>query len=427
LDTRNFRRRMGPLEERPFRLLWIGRTVSDAGDALVPLTLAFAVLELTGSAADLGLVLAALFTSRVVFIVAGGVWSDRLPRQLVMVGADVVRGLAHLVVALAFFADAVQVWHLIVSSAVFGAASAFFGPASTGLVKTIVSPGRLQEANALLGIAQRAVQIAGPALAGLLVATAGYGVVFALDAATFAVSAAFLLAMRLPRAAERALQTTFLADVAHGFGEVRRRTWLWTAFIAFAFSNISMACYLVLGPLVVENELGGAKAWGLILTGGAIGGVLGSALAFRWQPERPLVPAFLVMLSVSLQLLALVPPVPVPLLMTAAALALASIALGNALWETMLQQHVPRETISRVSALDWSISLVFMPLGYTVAGPLAEEIGVDATLVLAACLGATANLAILLVPSVRGLRRVEAPSPDGPLEEQAAARSPVTV
>ena len=129
MDTRNFRRRMGPLEERPFRLLWIGRTVSDAGDALVPLTLAFAVLELTGSASDLGLVLAALFTSRVVFIVAGGVWSDRLPRQLVMVSADVVRGLAHLVIALAFFADAVQVWHLIVSSAVFGAASAFFGPA----------------------------------------------------------------------------------------------------------------------------------------------------------------------------------------------------------------------------------------------------------------------------------------------------------
>ena len=419
---------MGPLEERPFRLLWIGRTVSDAGDALVPLTLAFAVLELTGSASDLGLVFAALFTSRVVFIVAGGVWSDRLPRQLVMVGADVVRGLAHLVVALAFFADAVQVWHLIVSSAVFGAASAFFGPASTGLVKTIVSPGRLQEANALLGITQRAVQIGGPALAGLLVATAGYGVVFALDAATFAVSAAFLLAMRLPRTAERVLQTTFLADVAHGFGEVRRRTWLWTAFIAFAFSNISMACYLVLGPLVVENELGGAKAWGLILTGGAIGGVLGSALAFRWQPERPLVPAFLVMLSVSLQLLALVPPVPVPLLMTAAALALASIALGNALWETMLQQHVPRETISRVSALDWSISLVFMPLGYTVAGPLAEEIGVDATLVLAACLGAAANLAILLVPSVRGLRRVEAPPAEVlQPEEQAAARSPVTV
>jgi predicted MFS family arabinose efflux permease len=174
--------------------------------------------------------------------------------------------------------------------------------------------------------------------------------------------------------------------------------------------------------------LGGAKAWGLILTGGAIGGVLGSMLALRWKPRRPLVPAFLAMLSVSLQLLALVPPVPVPLLMTAAAVALASIALGNALWETMLQQHVPREAISRVSALDLSISFVFMPLGYTIAGPLSHAIGLDATLVLAACLGGVANLAVLLAPSVRGLSRLDAPPVDEPLlEEQAAVRAPVTV
>jgi MFS family permease len=418
---------MGLLEERPFRLLWIGRTVSEAGDALVPVALAFAVLELTGSAADLGLVLAALFTSRVVFIVAGGVWSDRLPRQLVMIAADLARALVHILVALAFFTDVVEVWYLIVSSAVFGAASAFFGPASSGLVKSIVAPNRLQEANAILGISERVVQIFGPVLAGLLVAVAGYGVIFAIDAATFLVSAAFLLAMRLPRTVVRTERTTFLTDVAHGFGEVRRRTWLWTAFIAFAVSNLTIAFYFVLGPLVVQEELGGAKAWGLILTGGAIGGVLGSALALRWKPERPLVPAFLAMLSVSLQLLALIPPVPVPLLMTAAALALASIALGNALWETMLQQHVPRETISRVSALDWSISLVFMPLGYTIAGPLAEAIGVDTTLAIAAGLGAAANLAVLLVPSLRGLSRVEAPTGDQPVEEQAAARAPVTV
>ena len=168
----------------------------------------------------------------------------------------------------------------------------------------------------------------------------------------------------------------------------------------------------MLGPLVVETELGGASRWGLILTGGAVGGVVGSAIALRWKPERPLVPAFVLMLSVPLELLALVPPLPAPVLMAAAALALASIAIGNTLWHTMLQQHVPRETISRVSALDWMISLVFMPLGYTAAGPLSDSIGLDATLVLAAGLGAVANLAILLVPSVRDLRRVEAPPPE---------------
>jgi MFS family permease len=406
----SFRRRLGALEERPFRLLWIGRTVSDAGDALVPVAIAFAVLDLTGSAADLGLVLAALFASRVVFIMVGGVWSDRLPRQLVMIAADVARALVHGLVALAFFTDAIEVWQLIVSSAVFGAASAFFGPASTGLVKSIVSPARLQEANALLGLSRNAARIFGPALAGLLVATVGFGVVFAVDAATFVVSAGFLLAMRLPPIATRERRASFLADVAQGFAEVRRRAWLWTAFIAFAVSNLSMASYFVLGPLVVENELGGAQAWGLIMTGGAVGGAVGSAIALRWRPGRPLVPAFLVMLSVSLLLVALVPPAPVPVLALAAGVTLAGVAAGNALWDTMLQQHVPQETISRVSALDWMVSLVFMPLGYIVAGPLANAIGLNATLLLAAGLAAAANLGVLLVPSVRSLRRVE-PAP----------------
>ena len=425
LDSKRLRSRLGPLDERPFRLLWIGRTISDAGDALVPLAIAFAVLHLSGSAADLGLVLAALFTARVVFILAGGVWSDRLPRQLVMVVADLVRAAVHGLIAIAFFTDSIEVWQLIVSSAVFGAASAFFGPASTGLVKTIVGPERLQEANALLGISDSAVSIFGPALAGLLVTTVGYGVVFAIDAVTFLVSAVFLVAMRLPWRTTDRTRTTFLSDVARGVGEVRRRTWLWTAFIAFAVSNLSIATYFVLGPLVVRDELGGASRWGLILTAGAIGGVVGSAIALRWKPERPLIPAFALMLSVPLQLVALVPPLPVPVLMVAAGLSLASIAIGNALWHTMLQQHVPRETISRVSALDWMVSLVFMPLGYTTVGPLSDAIGVDPTLLLAAGIGACANLAILLVPAVRTLGRVEALTPPGAAETPLPAGAPL--
>ena len=425
MDRTSIRRRLGALQEREFRLLWAGQLVSAVGDALVPVAVAFAVLDLTGSAADLGLVLAALMASRVVFIVAGGVWADRLPRQLVMIAADLVRALVHAVIALAFFTDSIAVWHLVASSALFGAASAFFGPASTGLVKSLVKPTRLQEANALMGISNNAVSIFGPALAGLLVAVAGFGVVFAIDAATFIVSAGFLVAMRLPATIERTRTSSFLSDVALGLAEVRRRTWLWTSFISFAVGNVSIAAFFVLGPLVAERELGGASSWGLILTAGATGGVVGSVVALRWKPPRPLVPSALLMLTVSLMIVGLVPPVPVAVLMAATAAAFASIAIGNALWDTVLMQYVPQETISRVSSLDWMVSLVFMPLGYTIAGPLASRIGLDETLLLAAGLVATASLGVLLVPSVRHLRRLE-PIAE-PSDDEARRPAPVAV
>jgi len=422
--VRGFGTSFDVLREREFRLLWLGQLISALGDALVPLALTFAVLDLTGSAADLGLVFAAFMGARVLFIVAGGVWSDRLPRQLVMIVADLVRAGTQALVALAFFTDSVAIWHLIVASFLVGGASAFFGPASTGLVKTIVRPERLQEANALINMSQNAIQIFGPVSAGALVVFVGFGPIFALDAITFVASTICLVAMRLPPL-PRPERQSFLADARRGFDEVRQRTWLWSAFIVFSISNVTIAMYFVLGPLVVERELGGASDWGLLLTGGAVGGLLGSLVALRYKPVRPLIPAFLLMFFVSAQVAALIPPLPVAGLMLAAVLAVFSIAIGNALWDTMLQQHIPAEAISRVSSLDWMISLVFMPLGYVAAGPLAEAIGLDLTLALAAAIGALANVGLLLVPSVRNLRRLDdVPAAEDP--EQVVTPVPVT-
>ena len=276
-------------------------------------------------------------------------------------------------------------------------------------MKTIVQPARLQEANALLGLSDRTVPIFGPALAALLVATAA--------TASCSRSTRHVRRQRPVPAghAPAALQCLgpsgrFLADVAHGFDEVRRRTWLWTAFIAFAFSNLSIACYFVLGPLVVERSSAARRPGASSSPAGRSAAWSGSAIALRWKPERPLVAAFLAMLSVSVQLLALVPPVPVPALMVAAAFALASISLGNVLWETMIQQHVPKETISRVSALDWSISLVFMPLGYTAAGPLAEAIGVDTTCCSPPVSARRRTSPCCSFPASAGSRQVEVPA-----------------
>jgi MFS family permease len=370
----------------------------------VPVALAFAVLGLDGSAADLGLVLGANTLARAALTLAGGVWADRLPRRAVMLAADVVRAATELFVAVIILTGVAELWMFLVSAAVLGGAAAFFGPASTGLVPQTVSRERLQPANALISLSRSSIGIFGPAVSGLLVAGVGAGWVFAIDSLTFVASALFLLAMRVP-SHDRPPRQSFVRDLVEGWQEVRARRWLSAGLVCFSISNLSVATYFVLGPLVVQEELGGARDWGIALTGGAVGGIVGAALALRFKPQHPLRWSFLVILPVALQLLALIPPVPAAGLFVAAVIAVASIALANVLWNTTLQDRIPEHALARVSAYDWMVSLVFMPIGYAIAGPLAGAIGVDETLALAAAICLAANLAVLLVPEVRNLRR----------------------
>jgi MFS family permease len=397
--------RLEALHEREFRLLWLARTLSAIGDALVPVALAFAVLEI-GSATDLGIVLGAAMGSRMVFMLVGGVWADRLPRRELMIGSDAVRGAVHAIVALAFFTETIEVWHLVVASTVFGAASAFFNPASTGLVPQIVSPGRLQEANALLGLSRNASELFGPALAGVLVATVGYALVFAIDAASFVASLACLALMR-PLGAVRTQAQSFLADAREGIREVLARPWMRATLTADAFGNFAIAPYLVLGPVVVRDHLGGATDWGLIVAAAAAGGIAGGMLVLRWKPERPLVAAYAGLTAIPLALLSLVPPLPLPLLMVSSALFSMSIVVGNTFWQTMEQQHVPNEVLGRVDSVSWMLALVIMPIAYAVTGPAADWLGVRETLLAAAGIGLAATSGVLLSRSVRELRRLD--------------------
>jgi MFS family permease len=411
----SLRERAGALAERPFRLLWLGRTASSVGDAVVPIAIAFAVLtDLHGSATDLGIVSASFTGARVAFLLVGGVWADRLPRRLVMLTCDVVRLGAQATIATLLFTDALDVWMLAVASAVSGTAAAFFGPASTGLIPQTISAARLQQANALMSLSESATSIFGPALAGILIATFGTGVVFAIDAASYGVSAAFLVALPV-RGAVAAAGESFVRDLARGWREIRARDWLQGALAVFALSNTSIACFFVLGPLVFKEELGGAGDWGLALTIGAVGGVLGSVLALRWRPARPLVASFVVCLPISASLFVLIPPLPAVAVGIALALSFGGVNLGNALWDTVLQANVPADALARVSSYDWLVSLVFMPLGFMLAGPLADGIGLDTTLLLAGCVSASANVAVLVLPSVRHM-----PPPDAALQPAAA-------
>jgi MFS family permease len=405
----SLRARIGLLAEREFRLLWLGRTLSSVGDAIVPVATSFAVLEL-GDATDLGLVLGTQMGARMLSVVIGGVWADRLPRRALMISADAVRAVVQAVIALAFVTDAIEVWHLAVAAALFGIAGSFFNPAATGLMPEIVTASSLQEANALMGLSRNSVELFGPAVSGVLVATLGYSVVYAVDAASFVASLACLAAVRT-RLRDLPMRKAFFTEAREGLQEVRRQAWLRVTLSADAVANFAIAPYFVLGPLVVSEHLGGAEDWGLMMSAAGAGGIAGGALVLRWKPRRPLVPAYLVLLAIPLALLSLVPPLPLPLLMVGSALFTFSIVVGNTFWSTMEQQHVPNEVIGRVDSLSWMASLAIMPIGYAVSGPVAEAIGLREALLVATAIGVVSTVGALTSRAVRELERIEEKGP----------------
>ena len=414
----------GPLVEREFRLLFIGRTISLFGSAFAPIALAFAVIALTGSPADLGYVLSAYMLAHIVFLLAGGVWADRLPRHLVMVTSDILSGASQIGAAVVLLTGVAQTWHLILLAALRGGASAFFMPASTGLVPQIVSTGRLQQANALLSLSRNSTRIAGVALAGILVATMGPGWALGLDGATYAIGALFVGMLKLPPV-EATEKREFLRELAEGWREFRSRSWLCVTIVQFALINAyAIGAFLVLGPFVAQKSLGGATAWGLILAAEAVGMILAGLVALRYRPERPLLVATLAVLTMAPLLALLGVAASLALILPAALLAGIGLELYGVFWDTTLQQHIPDEKLSRVSSYDVLGSFALIPIGVAVMGPISGAIGVADTLIGAAVVVVVATLAVVCVSDVRNLRRLD---PDAgprpwPLPPQARTR-----
>jgi MFS family permease len=390
------------LRRRDLRLLLGAQGASVLGDRMVAVALAFAVLEVGGSASQVGLVLACGALPMVVCVLAGGVVADRTSRRTVMVAADLVRLASQGTSAALLVAGAAEVWTLAALAAVTGAASGFFNPASTGLLPVVVPPEDLAPANGLRASAVSGGEIAGPLLAGVIVAAAGAGWALAADAVTFAVSAALLVRLRLPRAAERAA-TTFVTDLREGWTAFRSRRWLWSVVIAFTWSNLMWGAWSALGPVVADRSLGGAAAWGTVLGATGVGALAGSALAVRARPRRPLVLFALTELVFALPLAVLAAAPPVAVLAAATAAGGAAMMLGTAVWETTLQRLVPAGQLSRVASYDWFGSMVSYPVGLAMWGPIAAVIGLSSALWLAFVLQLAAGVALLAMPAVRGV------------------------
>ncbi|HEY6961787.1 MAG TPA: MFS transporter [Gaiellaceae bacterium] len=397
--------RLGPLREREFRLLFAGQTVSRLGSAIAPIALAFAVLDLTGSKADLGIVLAVRQVAVIVLLLFGGVWADRLPRHRVMVWSNLTSGISQAIVAGLLLSHQATITYLAVFAAVNGASSAFFFPASNGIVPQTVPAGILQQANALLRLGTNATSITGQALGGIVVAAAGPGYGIAADALSYALAALALQSMSA-RAPERTGATTVLQELGAGWSDFWSRPWLWAVVLQFGFVNAAWVGALqVLGPAVAKAHYGGAGAYAAMLVALQVGFICSGLVLLRWRPHRILRTATLAVFGFAVPLVALARPE--HLLVVVAAMFVTGVCseIFGVLWDTTYQQEIPNELRSRVASYDALGSWVLMPVGFAVVGPLSDAVGAGRTLVALAALITLVTALTFLSRDVRELSR----------------------
>jgi MFS family permease len=400
--------RLGPLRRRDFRLLFGARTVSMVGSAMAPVALAFAVLDtLHGTATDLGLVLAARSLPTVVFVLIGGVISDRLPRHRVMVVSNVVSAASQAVLAALLLAGVAQLWQLAVLGAANGIASAFFAPASQGIIPEVVEPTLYQEANALLRLGLNATNIGGAAIGGLLVAATSPGWAIAIDSLSFAAAALLTGAMRLPASA-RITGTNMLHELREGWRDFWSRPWLWAIVIQFGVVNaVYFGALQIFGPTVSKEHYGGSAAFGLLLAAMSIGLLCSGLLMLHYKPRRLLLVATFAVFPWALPLVALGIPAPYVVVVAAAFIAGFTQEIFGVGWVTAMQQQIPLEKLSRMSAYDALGSWALIPVGLAVLGPIGDAIGTQATLYGCAALTVLMTAAVLLVRDVRTLERTD--------------------
>jgi MFS family permease len=400
------------LRQPQFRRIFLAQSVSTLGDNVAPIAVAFAVLATRDSAVDLGLVLAARTLPLVLFVIIGGAWADRLPRKGIMVASDMARLVTQGAFALVLLAPAVPLWALMALQAGNGVASAFFKPASSGLVQEAVAPGDRQRANALLSATTNVSSIVGPALAALLIAFAGNAWAVGIDALTFGVSALFLIGVVVPPRV-LAPRVGLGREIAEGFRTVVQRRWIGLSILGFAeFQLFVLASYSVLGPLIADRQYDGAITWALVTSTAGVGSLLGDALALRIKPTRPLFVGNLFALGLVPLLVALALTAPVPVLVVCALFFGISFSLPDTLWFTALQDNVPEHLMARVSSIDWMGSVALRPIGLAIVAPIAVLVGPGAVLVVAAGVTAATLAGLIASPSVRGLRAHSEAAPD---------------
>jgi MFS family permease len=390
------------LRHRDFALLWSGQSISLIGDGIFTVALAIEALHVDARPTALSFVLAARLVPMLCLVLVGGVIVDRVPRRLAMLASDGVRGLAVAVLAFGVATGDVRLWGLVALAAVFGTADAFFAPASTAILPELLPAEFLLRGNALNVTSQQLAKVLiGPSLGGLVVAVFGTASAFALDAASFAVSAGCLLAMT-HRPKPPSSGRSMLADARDGLRYVRSQRWLFGTILAAGVMNLAgFSALAVLLPLLMRQVLhDGPAALGLVVAAGGAGGVLGSLVAGRLgRPKRRITATLAVWGAAGLAVVGLgfAPNALVAAAVHAVIWVL--ISYGGVLWHSLMQQQVPADLLGRASSVDWLASFVGSPVGLILVGVGAGTIGVRPTFLIGGGLCALMAL-VVLVPGM---------------------------
>jgi MFS family permease len=395
------------LRNRNFQRLFAARIISNIGNGIAPIALAFGVLELPGATpTSLSIVLAVQAIPVILLLPVGGVIADRLGRARVIAVSDVLLSGFVAAIAILFITGNATVPLIAALGAVGGALNAVWWPAFTGLVPDVMDEEHLQPANAFVSFASNGGLILGNALGGILVALVGPGLAIAVDALSFLVAGLLVFSFRHVSKPHESGEG-MLGDLAHG----------WRVFVSYRWVVVTVACFSlvvmalrgaeeVLGPVLAKQSYGGPAGWALVLSMVSAGLLVGAFIASRVRPKRPLLFATTLSFTLPIWLLLLAIAAPLPVI------AVASFAWGLAfeifgvLWFTTMQQNVPRESLSRVSSYDAMGSLMFGPIGLALAGPLAGAVGLETAFFIAAGISGAALVVALCFPSIRNLRAI---------------------
>ena len=401
---------LAPLRQPRFAWFYAARLTSTAGSTMAPIALAFAVLDLTDSASALGIVLAARMIPMVLFLLLGGVLSDRFDRSTVMRTSNLLSALTQGTVAYLVISGQAELWMLITLEAANGTVAAFTMPAMDGIIPQIAPRTHLQQANALLSFSRAGLAVIGPTIAALLVASAGAGWALAFDSLSWLAAALLLTRVRLP-AREQRDEPSMLRELREGWSVFTGNTWLWVVVAGFGVMNgIHAGAWFTLGPAIARESFG-VRGWGYVLSAESVGLMLMTLIMLRVRIGRPLLTGMIGVgtFAVPLLMLGLDPHV-VPLVV-AAFLGGAGMEVFGIGWSVTMQEHIDERVLSRAYSYDALGSLVAVPIGQIVYGPLGEAFGYQPVLVVSGCTYLGVVLLVLSSRSVRTLRRTTEPVP----------------